>query len=300
MKDSSGTYDVLVRDISQWANSHTVVRSSRIENSCFFVDYTTKKLQVDIESKLILSKVVLWLFAIDDYLDTNASLSDVRKFKDLFAAGLKKQQIDAFADYQSIISEITDSLCGKVKRKFLLDYWKQTLSKTLDAMIFENTNRILHAKVDEGEYIEQGKYSIGTPLFLSCFILSNERVAHKSAKELEKFLRSADRLFLVTRLANDVRSFEKEQEEGKVNAVSFLLERKNLKVKEAKELIFATAQKDIELLSNDLRKHDNSDLKDFCLNVASLAFAFYKKWDFSDKIDTSIFKNEKNHVSRNS
>jgi Terpene synthase family 2, C-terminal metal binding len=185
---------------------------------------------LDLQGTLLRVKAVLWVFAIDDFLDGDqtapSAAADISlECRTVGASPVGKER--AQSEYGNILLDVKGELARYPAFGPLGSTWSNALSRMIDGMMFEYWMRQRNNNSDSvglpalDEYLYYARNSIGLPFVWFTSLI----VAESSASSVDKLLelsRLAEECGVAMRLANDIRSFRAENRIGKINAVNLL------------------------------------------------------------------------------
>jgi len=224
-------------ELKEWAKDRGLKFSKSIFLSTSYVCATTMPIKKFKIQRFIMGKMVLWIFAIDDIFDGNEyaykKLEEQAKIykrcmwkkdpSEFFVNGIKDKKVCKLA---GVLVEIKNDL-----RKFELferlhREWKKAGFDLLEGMLFESYNRIYSKKVSFEEYMAHGRNTIGVPFTgLTMAISVDDKLIFKEFKKIKEMLYISGSII---RLANDLRSYEREYKKNKLNSVFILNENNSL------------------------------------------------------------------------
>jgi hypothetical protein len=273
-------YKQFVDKLNAWASTFSVIERDRVFNTCLIVFYVLlpKKDETKTDAYEVFAKIILWLFAIDDYLD---SLDNLGQNSLILERPLDLFKEKDFSVFHEMLFHIHERL-PMPKHHHLSEFWLEIYQTTIRAMLFEVGTKTSSERLSFDKYMSMAQYSIGTPLVfvtLWYFVLDHSFLDEKLTRLFDKF-RS---LYQVTRLLNDVRSFDKEFREGKKNSLSILMG-----VGHTFSRSNSIIDQKIESLMVDLRRSYSDSSFDtvsmLAYRIAYFTYYFYKKSDFNQKL----------------
>jgi len=199
----------------------TMVRAGRSQAIAAIVAHAGAGLSLRVLS--LVADAGLVLFAIDDLLD-DAGL-------DFEEGSLRIEQYAAVARGEHLPEVAFDPIAralGDLRRRLaatnpegdLLVAWADAMGRMLAAMGTELCGAPRHAATTLPRYLEHGRDSIGVEMIAFTAWIATHA---DSTRALLPGLREAERSFsTAVRLANDLRSCERERTEGRVNAVTLV------------------------------------------------------------------------------
>jgi hypothetical protein len=236
----------------------------------------------------ILEQIVtipVWIFTIDNVIDEKLLPEPVLRQKlrlyEKIVLG-EVQWADREDPYGIILLEVTNAIRHCPLYPELKELWEQSYIKMIKGMMFEAYESTL--AVDLDVYLEHGLYSIGVPMYVvSTWILQYQGAQLPDREQLEEMMRLSA---ISIRLANDLRTYEKEKAENNLNAIFI------------KEMEFLTAGMDEETAQMRAFRHvesmlrgymdqfysicdDHVPLKKALHRLTQFSVDFYSKTDFN-------------------
>lgn len=250
----------------------------------------------DVESLTVVVEFGLFLFSLDDIIDENLMdkkdlFTCIHNYRDIIHGNLlKKKSHDELANF---LNDIFKNLSQHKIFMRLRPEWTYSLSKIIDSMLKEYHWKLrFKEKGPEtlpsySDYIETSRYSVGVPAYIFTML---DIIDDESILENLSYLHKMENLSsTIVRLANDLKSAEKETKEKKINSLtilSFHLQKKGLPAEstlsKAKEIVeHDIAQRLDELRLLQLNKHTKSGLAEKIItDFAVFICEFYKNYDF--------------------
>jgi hypothetical protein len=214
--------------LHRWAARYPLIRRVRVWPLSLSVAAGAPFTSV--EALISTARLSLWVFTLDDLFDEErVPQVELMKRADRYRA-LSHQAIacpsgDSLA---TALCELRDDLATYPLFGPLGEAWADSLCGTIDGMMHEYHWRLAYRKgADEhatlpsyDEYVATGRYSIGGPPHIWAALITSEDPS--TPKHLDH-LRAMEKLASTCiRLANDLQSYQKEIEEGKINALVIL------------------------------------------------------------------------------
>lgn len=185
-------------------------------------------------------KVPLWIFTIDSVIDEKLLPEHVVREKlalyEKIVLG-ELQEVEPQDQYGKILLEVTNSIRTRPLFPELKELWEESYIKMINGMMFEAYESSSDVSLDD--YLRHGLYSVGVPMYvISTWILQQSDTSLPNRKQMEEMMRLSG---IALRLANDLRTYEKEKQENNLNAI-FIKERemllKGMEEREAQSLAF--------------------------------------------------------------
>uniref|UniRef100_A0A2N9HUN3 Uncharacterized protein n=1 Tax=Fagus sylvatica TaxID=28930 RepID=A0A2N9HUN3_FAGSY len=222
---------------------------------CYFAVATSSTLPCDSNIRMIVAKSAIVITVADDFFDMEGSLSELKGLTNAIqrwnGKGLSGHSKIIFDALDNLVSEIAAKYLqqeGRDITKSLQDIWYETFVSWLTESKWSKTGYI----PSTDEYLETGMTSIATHTIVlpaSCFLkpsLPNSKLKPGQYENITKLL------MVIARLLNDIQSYQKEKDEGKMNFV--LLYLKDNPEAEIEEAIACTREI-LDKKKKDLLKH---------------------------------------------
>lgn len=226
--DRMRIYDLALQTataLHAWAEPHPAIRSIRIPPLCLSVAAAAPFCSV--EALLSTARTSLWVFTLDDWFDEERApeVELRRNGRDFWAIARGRQPVGQKHNCLApLLTELRADLSGYPLFDVLADEWTAALGGTVDAMMREYEWRAAYRHPDArstatptyGDYLRVGRYSIGGPVHMWTAMIT---INDPSIPDHLDHLRAMEELASTCiRLANDLRSYDKEILEGNVNA----------------------------------------------------------------------------------
>lgn len=291
---------VLAQLMQNWASQYPAfVRPIRIPplalNTVIMAPY------LEIPESLILAKLILWIFGIDDIGDEKrVPLTDFwrKSGQWIMIADGNLNVIDNSADMLSL-KEICDSLAEYELFQSLWEYWTRHLRLLVHGMAMEYEYAEQYSRCGKlpllDELLVHTKYTIGFPIAaVTSSILSDDCSILENIEAVDLAIQNAG---IAIRLYNDFRSREKEVAEGTVNTIIV-----------AREMLgadgdFASAERYILSLADDYTRKSFSDsnlktvtgqMKETIHCAVDFSAFFYAQYDYHTSSLKQIWARERN------
>lgn len=173
-----------------------------------------------------MAMIPTWIYAIDDAFDQRVFTAverapRVARYAAIAAGRLRPPAGDAYA---SALEELTARLAAYPQWRACSGDWAANCRRMLAGMAFEcdvaDRIRAGGAAPSLRTYLQHGLHSIGVPLYLTgAWVIDSCPEADAHLEALRRLARAAGR---AVRLANDLRTHEKEAGEGNLNAIMLL------------------------------------------------------------------------------
>ncbi|KAA8515303.1 hypothetical protein F0562_018467 [Nyssa sinensis] len=195
---------------------------------CYFAmaSSTSNSLPHNSEVRLIVAKSAILITVADDFFDEEGSMNELQ----FLTEAVQKWDGKGLSGHGKIIFDALDSFVSDIAAKHLLqqgtditknlrDIWYETFAAWMTESTWSNNGYI----PSKDEYLETGMTSIAIhtiTLPASCFLSPSLPVDKLSPAQYETITKL---LMASTRLLNDIQSYQKEQEVGKMNSVMIYL-----------------------------------------------------------------------------
>ena len=264
-------------NVSRWTEKNPAISSKRIDSLVYF---TNKLSGIDdvIKNKSSFLKLLFWFFGLDDLFDNGtATISDlellVKSFQD--KDNLKHIHDDDTREKASnlvhIFEETIEELNLPDEGRNIVYY---CLRKTLYGMLLECKNSF----DDLDKYLHFGKYTSGISLLFSTQIFSDD-ISLKHKNSILQILETAGEII---RIYNDIKSYKREQAEGKNSSINILINN-DMSFNDAIYLLDYIASTKLGILRS--KYTDNSFLRKhvrFLLKTINGIGTFYQAFDFHE------------------
>lgn len=236
-------------------------------------------LPVSLLKKMVV--IPVWIFTIDDVIDRKL-LSD----EELDECLLRYEWIitrdqDASDVYGCVLKDLYDQLKERPLFSALRGVWEEAYFRMIRGMLLEARPNDRLPSYDE--YLKHGAFSIGVPLYVvSTWILASHEETMPNLDVLKEMMMLSAKSI---RLANDMRTYEKEKKEGNLNALVIMekkYESEGNTPDVAKGLALAFLREELERYrAQFLELVDDSVLPMRMLsNVTLFSLSFYDEHDF--------------------
>lgn len=206
-----------------------------------------------LEALISTARLNLWVFTLDDLFDeervpSSELMRRARRYRDLVLGQPTAPARDSLA---SALSEIRSDLMEYPLFNSLGHEWAQALCGTIDGMMQEYEWRLSYRQSVESlptyeEYLAAGRYSVGGPPHVwASLITTNDPSTPRHLEHLRPMERITSTCI---RLANDLQSYAKELNEGKINALVILsqgLQQQGYSTQDAYRMAEARVREDI-------------------------------------------------------
>ncbi|KAI3510369.1 hypothetical protein L1887_17308 [Cichorium endivia] len=268
---------------------------------CYFAIAASTSLPHDSIIRMLVAKSAIVITVADDFFDMRGSLDELH----ILIEAIRRWDGNGLSGPSKVIFDVLDDLVRETTRTLLLhgnvdvtedfrDLWRETFNSWLTETTWGKNGYI--PSVDE--YLETGMISIATHILVltsSCFL--NPSLPRNKLKP-QKYENITQSLMATARLLNDIQSYQKEQEEGKMNLV--LLHFKENPAASMDDSI-ALVEQFLEGKRKELLKHvftdDNSDfpkqwkyLHFSCFKVFQMLFNSSNLYDTDAELQLDIEK----------
>ncbi|KAE7995617.1 hypothetical protein FH972_000393 [Carpinus fangiana] len=193
---------------------------------CYFAIASSCSLPYDSDIRMMVAKSAILITVADDFFDMEGSLIQLKDLTD----AVQRWDSKGLSGHSKIIFDALDNLVREIATKYLQqqgrdiinnlqDIWYETFASWFTESTWGKTGRIPSMK----EYLETGMTSIATHTIVlpaSCFLNPSLPISKLRSQQYESITKL---LMLIARLLNDVQSYQKEKDEGKINSVLLYL-----------------------------------------------------------------------------
>lgn len=196
----------------------TMIPPIALLGSIQFPDLSSDRLATIVE-------LISWVYAFDDFIDmrerTVADISQVAH--ECFLAGAFDHRFQSTnGQYACALSSIRERLTSWQLFRPLEGAWVMCLSRLIDGLMIQGKAARLHLYVFGAESIEQyllfSSHGIGFPLLTATGLMGFKNP--DALQVLPQLLALAEQCGIMTRLANDLRSFQQDLVDGSLNVLS--------------------------------------------------------------------------------
>ncbi|MFI5987872.1 terpene synthase family protein [Streptomyces sp. NPDC051555] len=207
-----------------WAADHPYIDTVRITPLAYLL---TRAAPFETTPALSLqTRTTLWIFAIDDLFDhPNAELPDLQRFS-ADCRGILTRDLPGSGPLSNCLTGLRHELAGYPLFAPLQHLWTSAITTLLRSMLDEATWREDLRRLGPSalppltRYLRSARHSIGAPAHMRTVLVTTPDPS--TPHHLPHLLRLERHASLAVRLANDLRTHEREATEGNVNAVSIL------------------------------------------------------------------------------
>ena len=214
--------------LHRWAARYPLIRRVRVWPLSLSVAAGAPFTSV--EALISTARLSLWVFTLDDLFDEErVPQAELMKRAERYRA-LAHREIpcptgDSLA---TALCELRDDLAKYPLFGPLGTEWANSLCGTIDGMMREYHWRLAYRKgADENatlptydEYVATGRYSIGGPPHIWAALITSDDAS--TPAQLDHLRAMEELASTCIRLANDLQSYQKEIQEGKINALVIL------------------------------------------------------------------------------
>jgi hypothetical protein len=211
--------------LHRWAARFPLIRRVRVWPLSLSVAAGAPFTSVD--ALISTARLSLWVFTLDDLFDEERvpQVELAKRAERYRALAHREIQAPTGDSLATALCELRDDLATYPLFASLGKEWADALCGTIDGMTREYQWRLSYR--DDGgklptyeEYVETGRYSIGGPPHIWAALITTDDPS--TPKHLDH-LRAMEQLASTCiRLANDLQSYQKEVNEGKINALVIL------------------------------------------------------------------------------
>lgn len=237
-------------------------------------------------------KITIWIFAIDDLIDEKMipenELKEKLDFYKKVVLG-EAHEVDPKDQCGSVLLDIVKQIQSRPLYADLKDLWEQSFLKMITGMLLEAHEAPLNIGLEK--YLDHSAYSVGVPMYvISAWILTEEQSKLHHRDELEELMMLSSKSI---RLANDLRTYEKEKKENNLNAI-MIKERELINLGLDEQTAHAEAFHYIESLLKSYMEQfyskcdDSIPLKKALHRLTRFSLDFYSETDFDKASEEQI------------
>ncbi len=282
-----GLFQTELQTLEAWVDTHPSILKARAL-STLFISFNIFPKPDQATARWLFSKATLYLFAADDLLDSNELTLDqqqhlmtVLEKRDASHVQLSNpSHVAKVQDLVAVIDEIIADV-SRVQNRDMTAVMAQIWKDNLAANKLETTHKYNRTQPTFEDYLDYGKVTIGTPLALAVAFYGlqpNLPDVTQTAPYSEIINLGAE----MTRLLNDIRSFDREQAEGKINSIHILMA-EGMTKEAAVAYIHNDYTNTMRMLQAEALKKDA--FQPFCqlvFNLCRTTAWFYQANDFHD------------------
>lgn len=295
--------DRLAEMLKEWTLHYPLLRPARVPMIALStaLAFATVVLPLSPVDYLPLSKLTFWVFGVDDITDERlVTLADIRDKAKEWCALAKNRSSNKQGVYNSdqlttLLLEIRDELSKYDLFESLGGHWTSSLQDVLDGIVreYEYGQAYMAQGADAlpplDEYLYYGQRSSGTLLWsLTAVIILGDPSVLENFESIDVAIQSAG---TALRLYNDLKSFDKERQEGNINSVVILYHTLRDKEPDAAEArILAEAKQCVTHLANfyarkcfELTQHihtDTGQIEKILVRIVDFHAYFYREYDY--------------------
>ncbi len=222
---------LVTEDLTAWAKPHGVLAPLRFPAIAISMAAAAPWLAP--AQLAAMARIPAWIYAIDDAFDRGVFPPEerawrVRRYAALaHGAALGAEAVAPADPYRAPLADVTATLRACPLWPRLGAVWGEACRRMLHGMAFEcDTAGSLRAGAPPPAlhtYLRHGRHSIGVPLFLAgAWLLEGDARCADRLPALQALAVAAGE---AVRLANDLRTHDKERDEGNLNALMLLAQR---------------------------------------------------------------------------
>lgn len=208
---------------AETAGWESVFRADSLEAIARTVAETCPWLGVD--QLVTLGKVGVWICGFDDLVDAHdVPVHELELRVQQYvacASGILPPEV-GFDPLALLLVDLTDHLRRMCREPPLWRTWLEQFEKMLDAMVWGRAvggARAVERGIDLESYLDRARHSIGMGCAVTAgWILLGEATTDRLPRLLEALAHAS----LAVRLANDVQTWAREQQEGSINALAIV------------------------------------------------------------------------------
>lgn len=214
--------------LHRWAARYPLIRRVRVWPLSLSVAAGAPFTSV--EALISTARLSLWVFTLDDLFDEERVpqvelMKRAERYRALAHREITPPNGDSLA---TALCELRDDLASYPLFASLGQEWANALCGTIDGMMREYQWRLAYRKDTNGratlptyeEYVATGRYSIGGPPHMWAALITSDDPS--TPQHLDHLSAMEQLASTCIRLANDLQSYQKEVDEGKINALVIL------------------------------------------------------------------------------
>jgi len=214
----------LTSHLQEWAAPYGVFDPKRFATTALTMAAAAAWLpEADLRA---MAPIPVWIFTVDACLDEGLFRPEERHERAAHyvavagaAPGREPQPLDPYA---RALRDLQRDIAPRALATDLRPYWQLTCRRMLTSMIAECEAGESGRMPALSTYLEHGLYSIGVPMYLAgAWAFTGDPRLPRELPLLDRLARQSGRAI---RLANDLRTHEKERREGNCNALFFVPE----------------------------------------------------------------------------
>ncbi|CAL5183397.1 unnamed protein product [Lathyrus oleraceus] len=268
--------------------------------SYFAVAASFTSLPHDSYVRMLVAKTAIIITVADDFFDSFGSLNQL----EILTKAVQRWDSRGLSSHSKVIFDALDDLVSEASRKYLQqegtsddisgslkDLWYEIF---LSWLIEANWSRNGH-KPSIDCYLKTGMTSIGAHILVlssSCFLKPTKKLRLRPYEPLTKLL------MIISRLLNDVESYQKEKEEGKLNYVLVnMMENPEFEIEDSiafvREIVEKKKKEFLELVLIDGLSDFPKSTKQLhlsCLKVFQMFFNSKNRFDSNTELVEDINK----------
>lgn len=242
-----------------------------------------------------LAKLTLWIFTIDNIIDeerwSKAKITESLQLYEQIACG--QRLTDWFEDPLGLIlSDVMRDFQVQPQYPYLREIWADAFIRMLRGMLFESSSSV--DTVEWDDYMHHAVFSIGVPTYIIATWMFQDDTLHSDPS---RWMTLIDLSATCIRLANDLRTYEKECKEGNCNSVMIRQAtwvRSGLPIERSHQMAIDEIR---SMITENIRKlslscSPKSPLTTAILRVTEFSVALYEHYDFHLLADTNVTGSE--------
>lgn len=233
--------DVLVKGLEKWIRPYPCIRSVRIPA----IALVAATVMPTLHNSLIMGQIMLWIFALDDIADGRlVPLSQLEGMAEPLYQTARHGLSNNDDELAASVLDIRQQLSGSPLFELLCEQWAGDLRRLVEAMTREYWYGLQYTTCKTlpplNEYLDNGVHTIATPFWGSTtLILLKDWSVLQRLEAIDQVLKYAG---YAIRLYNDVRTFQKEIQEGGVNSILIIQNTSRKTLQEAQEHVLGLAE----------------------------------------------------------
>ncbi|XP_021902270.1 (E,E)-geranyllinalool synthase-like [Carica papaya] len=249
---------------------------------CYFAFAASNALDHYSNVRIILTKAAILITVADDFFDMEGSLHDLQ----ILADAVQRWDSNGLTGHSKKIFNALDDLVTDFAAKYLQyqgiditnhvrDLWRETFMSWLTEATWSKTGCV--PSMDE--YLQTGMISIAAHTLVlpaACFL--NPSLPNEIFKSFSYEYQTLTKLvMLICRLLNDTQSYQKEQEQGKLNSVLLhMRENPDVKIEDSVAYVKDIIDKKSKELLEHVLMDDLSDMPKSCKQLHLSIFKVFQ------------------------
>ncbi|KAK7362896.1 hypothetical protein VNO77_05021 [Canavalia gladiata] len=233
-------YKIELEELKRWSQNNGLAKMGfgrEKTTYCYYAVAASSTFPHDCYIRTLVAKIAIIVTVADDFFDIKGSLTELEALTD----AVKRWDSNGLSNHSKVIFDALDNFVTEASRKYLQQGGTHDIKNSLQELWYETFfSWLMEAKWKEDgqtpsidEYIKIGMISIATHTLVlpaSCFVkpaLPYDKLKPPQYETITK------QLMITCRLLNDIQSYEKEIEEGKLNFLWNLMRNHNFAMEDS-------------------------------------------------------------------